>query len=368
MTRRLNHLSLGKALIVMLATASPAFAQSSPSLGNAASFGVLAGSTVTNTGPSVIGGNVGVSPGGAITGFPPGTVSAGSALHSANATSAAAQLSLTTAYNNLAGQTPTQNLTGLDLGGQVLTSGVYKFDSSAQLTGTLTLDAQGSSNSAFIFQIGSSLTTATGSRVIMTNGGSLCNVYWQVGSSATLGTTTSFVGNILALTSITLNTGATVVGRALARNGAVTLDSNTTTAASCAPIGGGQPAGCPVVGLSPSTSTLPNANVGVAYSQQFSGSSGTAPYVYTTDATTLPAGLILSTAGLLSGTPTSAVPQTFTIRATDVVGCFVERNYAVIFGVAVPTLPQFVFFLLALGLMAIGYQRLRQRTRDATAG
>ena len=366
MTRQLKHLSLGKVLIVMLATASPAFAQSSPSLGNAASFGVLAGSTVTNTGPSVIGGNVGVSPGSAITGFPPGTVSAGSALHSANATSAAAQLSLTTAYDNLAGQTPTQNLTGQDLGGKVLTSGVYKFDSSAQLTGTLTLDAQGSSNSAFIFQMGSTLTTATGSRVIMTNGGSLCNVYWQVGSSATLGTTTSLIGNILALTSITLNTGATVFGRALARNGAVTLDSNTTTAASCAPIGGGQPAGCPVVGLSPST--LPNANVGVDYSQQFSGSSGTAPYVYTTDATTLPAGLILSTAGLLSGIPTSAVPQTFTIRATDAVGCFAERKYAVIFGVAVPTLPQFVFFLLALGLMAIGYQRLRQRTRDAPAG
>lgn len=363
-----QRLSSGTALIVLLISASPAFAQTSPSLGNAASFGVLAGSTVTNTGSSVIAGNVGVSPGSAITGFPPGTVSSGNALHAANATSAAAQLSLTTAYNDLAGQTPTRNLTGQDLGGLTLTGGVYKFDTSAQLTGNLTLNAQGSTNSAFIFQIGSTLTTASNSSITMINGGSLCNVYWQVGSSATLGTSTAFLGNILALTSITLNTGATVTGRALARNGAVTLDTNTATAASCntstAPptpgtpvFGGTPPAGCPAIGLTPAT--IPNASVGVAYSQQFTGNSGTAPYTYTTDATTLPAGLGLSLAGLLGGTPTSAVPQTFTIRATDALGCFIDRPYTMLFGVAVPTMPQFMFVLLALGLMAIGYRRLR---------
>jgi len=357
MKRTRQRLSCGTALIILLVSANPASAQSSPTLGNAAPFGVLAGSTVTNTGPSVIGGNVGVSPGGAITGFPPGTISSGSAFHAANGTSAAAQVSLTAAYNDLAGQAPTQNLSGQDLGGLTLTSGVYRFDSSAQLTGNLTLNAQGSTNSAWIFQIGSALTTASNSSITMTNGGSLCNVYFQVGSSATLGTTTSFIGNILALTSITLNTGATMTGRALARNGAVTLDTNTTTAASCASTGGTQPAGCPVVGLTPAT--VPNGSVGVAYSQQFAGNSGTAPYVYTTAIDSLPAGLILTTGGLLSGTPTVPLAQTFTIRATDTLGCFAERPYTMLFGVAVPTMPQYLFVVLALGLMFMGYRRLR---------
>jgi len=368
MKRTRQSLSCGTALIILVVAAIPASAQTSPTLGNAAPFGVLAGSTVTNTGSSVIGGNVGVSPGGAITGFPPGTISSGSSFHAANGTSSAAQVSLTAAYNDLAGQAPTQNLSGQDLGGLTLTSGVYRFDSSAQLTGNLTLNAQGSTNSAWIFQIGSALTTASNSSITMINGGSLCNVYFQVGSSATLGTTTSFIGNILALTSITLNTGATVTGRTLARNGAVTLDTNTTTAASCATVaepvpgsppvsGPPQPAGCPAVGLTPAT--VPNGSVGVAYSQQFSGNSGTAPYVYSTDAASLPAGLILSTGGLLSGTPTVPLAQTFTIRATDTLGCFAERRYTMLFGVAVPTMPQYLFVVLALGLMFVGYRRLR---------
>lgn len=353
-TNPLRHATLAAAIISLVAIGT-AHAQTSPSLGNAGAFAVLAGSTVTNTGPTVLGGNVGVSPGSAITGFPPGTLTAGGVQHAGNATAAAAQVSLTTAYNALVAQAPTQNLTGQDLGGLTLTSGVYKFDSSAGLTGTLTLDAQGSTNSAFIFQIGSSLTTASGSSIIMINGGSLCNVYWQVGSSATLGTTTSFLGNILALTSITLNTGATMAGRALARNGAVTLDTNTASALSCT----GGSSGCPVVGITPTT--LPNASQGVAYSQQFTGNSGTAPYAFTTQANALPAGLTLSTAGVLSGTPAAALAQTFIVRATDALGCFTERPYTIAFGTAVPTLPQYAFVALALLLMAIGYRRLRVR-------
>ena len=209
--------------------ASPASAQTAPSLGSAQRFAVLGGSTVTNTGSSVITGDLGVSPGTAVTGFPPGLVVSGT-IHGADAAALAAQDAVTTAYNSLVGQACTQDLTGQDLGGQTLTAGVYCFSSSAQLTGTLTLNAQGNANAVFIFKMGSTLTTASASSVVLTNGGSPGNVFWQVGSSATLGTGTSFAGNILALTSITVTTGARVTGRTLARNGAVTLDTNAVTA------------------------------------------------------------------------------------------------------------------------------------------
>jgi subtilisin family serine protease len=200
-----------------------------PPLGSAQSFAVLGGSTVTSTGPSVITGNLGVSPGSAVTGFPPGRVVSGT-IHSADAATLAAQNAATTAYISLVGQACTQDMTGRDLGGQTLTAGVYCFSSSAQLTGALTLDAQGNANAVFIFKMGSTLTTASASSVLLINGGYPGNVFWQVGSSATLGTATSFTGNILALTSITVTTGASVTGRTLALNGAVTLDTNAVTA------------------------------------------------------------------------------------------------------------------------------------------
>lgn len=203
-------------------------------LGTADSYAVLGGQTVTNTGPTVVSGDLGVSPGSAVTGFPPGTVING-AIHAADAAAAQAQVDLTTAYNDAAGRACTTDLTGQDLGGLTLVDGTYCFSSSAQLTGTLTLDAQGVSSAVFIFKIGSTLTTASASSVNLINGAQACNVYWQVGSSATLGTTTTFRGNILALTSIALQTGATIVeGRALARNGEVTLDTNTITRDTCA--------------------------------------------------------------------------------------------------------------------------------------
>lgn len=202
-------------------------------LGTAGNFAVLAGSTVTNTGPSVIdGGHVGVSPGSAITGFPPGVLVPPFVFHSADAAALQAQNDLTTAYNAAAGLAPTQDLTGQNLGGLTLLPGVYRFSSSAQLTGTLTLNDLGNPNAQFVFQIGSTLTTASNSSVVTINGGPVpgCTVFWQVGSSATLGTGTAFEGHILALTSITLNTGASILdGSALARNGAVTLDSNRIT-------------------------------------------------------------------------------------------------------------------------------------------
>jgi hypothetical protein len=201
----------------------------------AGSFGVLAGSTVTNTGPSTITGSVGVNPGSSITGFPPGSVTGGT-IQGPTGVTLQAQIDNTNAYNALAGLTPTSNLTGQNLGGLTLTGGVYKFNSSAQLTGALILNAQNNANASFVFQMGSTLTTASASSVTIINApvNSNIGVFWQVGSSATLGTTTSFLGNILALTSIGLNTGANIVcGRALAQNGAVTLDTNIINS-SCA--------------------------------------------------------------------------------------------------------------------------------------
>lgn len=215
-------------LAVIAIAAISGHAHGSVLLGTAGNFSVLAGTTVTNTGPSVIdGGHLGVSPGTAITGFPPGTVVPPYTTHAANAVALQAQSDLTTAYNTAAGLMPTQSLTGQDLGGLVLLPGVYFFASSAQLTGALTLNALGDPDAVFVFQIGSTLTTASSSSVQTINGGDMpgCNVFWQVGSSATLGTGTDFQGHILALTSITMDTGASIMsGSALARNGAVTLD------------------------------------------------------------------------------------------------------------------------------------------------
>ena len=228
-SRNIRWLSLSLLLLPLLVLSAFAKSDDSVHLGAAGSYAVLAGSTVTNTGSSVITGNLGVWPGTAVTGFPPGIVTGGT-IHAGDAAAKNAQGDLTKAYNEAAGLSPTGTLTGQDLGGKTLTPGVYFFASSAQLTGTLTLE--GKPNSLFVFQIGSTLTTASSSSVIFIN--SLTgkpmndpNIFWQVGSSATLGTTTSFEGNILALTSITLNTGASIgCGSALARNGAVTLDSN----------------------------------------------------------------------------------------------------------------------------------------------
>jgi MYXO-CTERM domain-containing protein len=231
---------LGLGFAVLLAGGATVWAQSS--LGTAQSFAVLGGSTVTNTGPSVLTGDLGVSPGAAVTGFPPGTATG--TTHAADAVALQAQNDVTTQYNALASAACTADLTGQNLGGMTLTPGVYCFSSSAQLTGALTLNAQGNANAVFVFKIGSTLTTASASSVALINGGNPCGVAWQIGSSATLGTATSFVGNLIALTSISLTTNANIIGRALARNGAVTLDTNNISFAACS--AGGVPSPPPV--------------------------------------------------------------------------------------------------------------------------
>jgi Ice-binding-like len=206
-------------------------------LGSADAFGVLGASAVTNTGPSVVFQDLGVSPGTSITGFPPGIVLG--TIHDNDAVAAQAQADALTGYNVLAGLAPTGILTGQNLGGLTLDSGVYFFASSAQLTGALTLDFQGLSNMMIVFQIGSTLTTGSASSVLIINPGSNDQVFWQVGSSATLGTTTDFYGSIIADQSITLTTGANInCGRAIALNGAVTMDTNNIDTSNCA-VGGG---------------------------------------------------------------------------------------------------------------------------------
>jgi hypothetical protein len=186
---------------------------------------------VTNTGASVLNGDLGLSPGTAVTGFPPGLVHG--TTHVADAAALQAQSDLTTGYNVAAAEQPPQPVTG-DLGGQTLTRGVYNSATSLGLTGALTLDGQGDPSSVWVFQAGSTLTTASASQVNLINGASPCNVYWQIGSSATLGTGSTFQGSILALQSISVTTNVTVQGRVLARNGAVTLDTDMITRPNCA--------------------------------------------------------------------------------------------------------------------------------------
>jgi type VI secretion system secreted protein VgrG len=201
-------------------------------LSSSANYSVLAGSTVTNTGNSVLNRGLGLHPGTSITGFPPGLVQG--TVDATNAVALQAKNDLTTAYNNAAGRSLTAS-TEADLANKTLPGGVYAASSkgSLLLNGTLTLDGEGNPNSVFIFQTDSTLTTGSGSNVSLINGAQECNVFWQIGSSATLGSGSVFAGNILAQTSITVTSSVTVHGRALAQTGAVTLDNDTFTGPTC---------------------------------------------------------------------------------------------------------------------------------------
>lgn len=226
--------AIATALLTVSPTAQAAIVPTVP-LATAADYSVLGGQTVTNTGPSTLNASLGVNPGTAAPGFPPGIVNAPGTIELANAVALQAQSDLTVAYDNAAGRPLTGPETTVDLVGQTLQGGVYASFGKGplQLSGELVLDAAGDPNTVFIFQTNSTLTTGSGSAITLINGAQACNVFWQVGSSATLGTGSNFVGNILALTSISVLTNVTVQGRALARNAAVTLDSDTFIAPSC---------------------------------------------------------------------------------------------------------------------------------------
>lgn len=241
------------AALAIVAGGHDAEAQEAPvGLGTASSFAVLGGQSVTNTGPSVISGDIGVSPGTSITGFPPGVQTSG-AIYANTAEAASAQADLTTAYNDAAGRTPA-TAADADFAGETLVPGLYGGPTLGN-TGQMTLDAQGDPSAVWIFQAESTLITASGSSILLVNGADPCNVYWQIGSSATLGTNSTFVGTLMALTSITAQTGATIEGRLLARNGSTTLDSNTITSTVCA-----QPLPPTTTTSSPPTTSAPTTS------------------------------------------------------------------------------------------------------------
>ena len=255
--RKLALRALTATAALLLVVGQPASAGIVPTVQlGTATYSVLGGQTVTNTGPSVLAESVGLSPGTAVVGFPPGIVLAPATIEVANAVSLQAQSDLTTAYVDAAGRSVEFTQTNPDLVGQTLIPGVYAATAKAPLglSGQLVLDGQGNPNAVFIFQTDSTLITSTGSTIELINGASECNVFWQVGSSATLGTASVFVGNILALTSISVQTGVVVHGRALARNGSVTLDNDVFTQPSCTPATATQaPATTTTVAATPTT-------------------------------------------------------------------------------------------------------------------
>ena len=291
---------------------APAFAATPVNLGTASSYSVLGATTVTNTGPTTLQGDLGLSPGTAITGFPPG-IAAGTT-HAADAVALQAQSDLTTAYNNAAGQPLTTSVSG-DLVGRTLVEGVYKSTSSLALSGQLTLDGQGNPGSVFVFQVASTLITASASSIVFINGAQACNVFWQVGSSATLGTASSFKGSILALTSITAQTNAVVEGRLLARNGQVSLDTNVVTTPVCntTPTTSAPPGTATATATPTETATVTPTETTTATVTPTETTTATVTPTETTTATVTPTETTTATA---TATPTETATATATATQT----------------------------------------------------
>jgi hypothetical protein len=313
-------------LLMTFSVCAQAAGQLPVTLGSAGTFSVLANSTVTNTGPSIVSGDLGLTPGSAVTGFPPGVV-IGGAIHINDSSAMSAQGALTNAYNDAAGRTTPASVSG-DLGGLTLTPGLYKSTSSLGLTGVLRLDGQGNQNSVFIFQIASALTTLSGSQVILQGGAQAANIFWQVGSSATLGTNSIFNGTIMALASVTLTTGAALNGRALALTGAVTLDTNT--------IGNPGPPTTGTPGALTVACPLSAAQVTVVYNSLLVATGGTPPYTFSITGS-LPAGLNLTpSTGAVTGSPTGVGGVAFVVNVLDSVAGNAARSCSITSSAAPP--------------------------------
>jgi len=228
---------------ILFVSSSPAVATGPPGdplfLDSAASFSVIGGSTVTNTGPSSLNASLAVSPGSALPGFPPGLV-LGFTHVSSDPVAIQAQVDVTTAANAIMA-VPSFNVGSADLDGLTFLAGSYSSASSLLNSGTMTL--QGDADDVFIFTAVSTLTTGSGSTILFTGGAQECNVFWRVGSSATLGTGSRFAGTLIAQAAVSANTSATIHGRLFAQTAAVTLDSNVFTAPTCVTAGGDNSSG-----------------------------------------------------------------------------------------------------------------------------
>jgi large repetitive protein len=301
-----------------------ALAPPAPPLGNAASFAVLGGSAVNNSGPTVVTGNLGVSPCNTITGFPPGKVKLGDTFKN-DALAKAAHNDAGVAYAQL-GTGPCIFLSPISSASAPVPPDTYCVSSHARLTGTLTLDAKNVPGAVWIFRITGALATDPNSFVIAINGAQPGNVFWQVTGSANLGADSAFVGNLIAHDNITLNSGANAFGRLLSLTGTVTLDSNNVTLCST----------CNAITLDPPT--LPDGTVNVPYVQTISASGGMAAYTFKRISGVLPKGLILTPGGVLSGTPLESGPFQFTVAATDAQGCSGERSYTIAIACQGPSL------------------------------
>ena len=300
----------GVLLAAFSAAGSATAAGAQVDLATAGAYSVLGGQTVTNTGPSTLAANLGVSPGTAITGFPPGRTAG--VTHKADATALQAQSDLTIAYDDTAGRAKTGSVAG-DLVGRTLVAGVYNSTGPLAVSGTVTLDAQGDPNAVFIFQVASTLITASASYINMINGAQACNVFWQVGSSATLGTASVFRGSILALSSISVTTNTVVQGRALARNGAVTLDNDTFTTPTCGTTVAATPS-TTTVSTRPTSTTTGSTVTATAAVTGATTPSGTV--IFTREGTVVGQAPLDTTGHATLTLPAGTRPETSTIKAT----------------------------------------------------
>lgn len=299
---------------VLWAGTIPALAAIAPSLGDAASFAVLGGTAVTSSGLTRVTGNLGISPASTLTGFPPGTVTLGTT-HRDTALARAAQRDSARAYDDLASRGCDATLTSP--GGSTLVPGVYCVAAPALLSGTLILDAGGEHDAVWIFRIDGALTTAADSAVLTIDGAKDGNVFWQVRGSASIGARTKLVGNVLARDAITFGHKASLSGRALAQNGAVTLDTNDISLC------------CGTIVVSPAE--LPDGVAGTPYTAPtFTANGGVERYTFTASPS-LPPGLELD-GDVLTGIPEKPGTYTFAITATDALGCSGTREYTIDIG------------------------------------